>query len=194
MRALTRNLLFAGGGVAVLSVIGAVLVPANGDGEYDLHIYPDNNRVPPYATPLKGSPFPGPYKISPIGSSGTIDWTFTNHTGDDMKVQIEQFQCDGVLVKDCPLRFDRPGPDCSSDTYSLSKQGGTTTVSATYNPMSRCPQQDMSLDLWNYTIEITSSCCIFHPDPELEIDHDSLKSLVGSVRVVLRRIKRFMHL
>ncbi len=57
MRALTRNLLFAGGGMAVLSVIGAVLVPANGDGEYDLHIYPDNNRVPPYATPLKAHHF-----------------------------------------------------------------------------------------------------------------------------------------
>lgn len=196
MRNLKRSLLLAGAGIAVMVVVGAAVISPRDDGDYHLQIYKEGNLYK-----LRGKPGNNPaepYRLNPF--LRTIDWTFTNATGNDtLKVHVEQFDCrrDATSIAlDCPLKFMNPGGlDCSSADVALT-QTDEKTISAEQNNNSEgCPQAS-GPDLWDYHIKVSTETppSIGDADPQLVIVRDGLTKFLDSVKFILRSVKRGLHM
>ena len=199
MRTRTRFLLSAGIGLPVVLVGGAALTPpCDGYGCYSVRVTWDqtkNNFV------LEGKPDPVPYELD---FTGHIDWRFTNGTDDGaLKVSVENFECNNVPTKDCPLHFEKNSPGtCDSMALPLGKTG-TLTIQASDDvgypptPKKTCPQGGGGSPwYWSHYIVVTKADGTrFITDPELEIDRGGgLVKIRRFVKLVLRRIKGFLHL
>jgi hypothetical protein len=187
-------LAITGAGLLLLLVIGAALISSNGDGYYFLRVYKDPMNPSKYK--LDGKPDPAPYQLS---FGGGIIWEFTNDTDvEGLKVRIENFQCDKVSVKNCPLSFFGSLTCSSGDVPLKAKKGDTKMISATDN-LKTCPE-DIGLGngpgpyLWDYTIYVDTPDGTSIADPELVIVRDGLTKFLNSVKFILRSVKRVLHL
>jgi len=191
MRSMTRNLLLAVGGIAVMLVVGAALIPDRGNGYYFLRIYQDPNDSTKFK--LDGKPDPAPYQLDSF--TKRIDWEFTNDTNiNGLRVRIDGFACNGgpVSSTDCPLAFFG-SLDCNSGEIPLKpNKGDTKLITANDNDKS-CRQND-GTNLWDYQIFVRTQDGLYPTDPQLVIIRDGLTKFMDSVKGVLRSVKRFLHL